>query len=128
MNCREYRMLPASFVWSLHKYYHITPVLCHLHWLPVKYRIIFTILLITLKCYKAYALRTYRISSPAITIVDIARLCCSNASLLRPFTCKTLATLGDSSFQVHAAPKLWNELARFIRDLTPLEAFKESVN
>ena len=39
----------ARQVFSLKKYYRITPALVTLHWLPVKYRIEFKPLLITLK-------------------------------------------------------------------------------
>ena len=34
---------------------HITQVLCNLHWLPVKYRIIYKILLMTYKCLRGLA-------------------------------------------------------------------------
>ena len=38
---------------------HITPVLCNLHWLPVKYRIIYKILLLTYKIRHVNATKSY---------------------------------------------------------------------
>ena len=39
----------ARLVTSTRKYDHITPILCELHWLPVKFRIHFKIFLLTFK-------------------------------------------------------------------------------
>lgn len=39
----------AKLITLSKKYDHVTPLLIELHWLPVEYRIIFKILLITLK-------------------------------------------------------------------------------
>ena len=40
----------ARLVSLSRKFNHITPILRELHWLPVKYRIIYKILLLTYKC------------------------------------------------------------------------------
>ena len=39
----------ARLITLSRKHEHITPILCNLHWLPINYRIIFKILLITYK-------------------------------------------------------------------------------
>ena len=39
----------ARIVTQTRKFYHITPVLFDLHWLPVSYRIVFKILLLVFK-------------------------------------------------------------------------------
>ena len=44
----------ARLVSLSRKYDHITPILHELHWLPVKYRIIYKILLLTYKCLRWY--------------------------------------------------------------------------
>ena len=41
----------ARLVTGTHKYDHITPVLKELHWLPVRFRIHYTILLLCFKCF-----------------------------------------------------------------------------
>ena len=40
----------ARLVSLCKKYEHITPILKGLHWLPIKYRIVYKILLLTFKC------------------------------------------------------------------------------
>ena len=48
----------ARLLMSCKKYDHITPVLINLHWLPVRYRINFKILLLTFKPSMAWHLAT----------------------------------------------------------------------
>ena len=49
---KEFSM--SQHVWALiHKFDHITPVLISLHWLPVRYRVIFKILLLVYKALHA---------------------------------------------------------------------------
>ena len=37
----------ARFIFMIPRFYHITPILCMLHWLPVEFRILFKIIIIT---------------------------------------------------------------------------------
>ena len=82
-----------------------TPLLCDLHWLPVKFRIEFKILLITFKGLKGLA-STYIDSLISIKSISRYDLRSSNDSLLLSYS-KPLfkATLGDRSF-TYAALKL----------------------
>ena len=41
-------------------------------------------------------------------------------------SCKSLSTLGDRSFKM-AAPKLWNDLPLFMRNISSVNAFKEAL-
>ena len=41
-------------------------------------------------------------------------------------SCKSLSTLGDGSFYM-AAPKLWNDLPLFIRNISSVNAFKKAL-
>jgi len=45
----------ARLLMSCKKYDHITPILINLHWLPVRYRINFKILLLTFKAFYGMA-------------------------------------------------------------------------
>ena len=45
----------ARLVCQQSRYCHITPLLFNVHWLPVKFRIVFKILLITFKALKGLA-------------------------------------------------------------------------
>ena len=102
---------------------HITPVLQNLHWLPVKERINFKILLTTYKAlhnlappYLSDLLEDYE---PPRTLRS------SDAGLLTVYKAKR-RTWGDRAFSV-AAPILWNELPKNIRDAPSLPTFKTAL-
>ena len=50
----------------------------------------------------------------------------NNGKLLNIPPCKSLSTLGDRSFYM-AAPKLWNDLPLFIRNISSVNAFKKAL-
>ncbi|XP_010792557.1 uncharacterized protein, partial [Notothenia coriiceps] len=96
---------------------HITPILQNLHWLPVRQRIHFKVLLITYKALNNQA-------PPYLT--DLLHhhtpsrcLRSSEANLLSIPTRTNHRTWGDRAFSV-AAPSLWNSLPQPIRDCTDL--------
>ena len=93
--------------------------------LPVKYRIIFKIILITFKAIHGLALAY--ISEP-ISVRDTRRydFRSNDGLLLAPCRGKTLTTLGDRSFHA-AAPKLWNDLPGSIRNTQSLNKFKKAI-
>lgn len=102
------------------RFEHITPVLASLHWLPIKSRIDFKILLLTFKALNGLAppylkdlLHPY---TPARTLRS------QNAGLLivpRVGKC----TVGGRAFS-HRAPLLWNALPIEVRGTDSLSAFK----
>ena len=100
---------------------HITPVLASLHWLPVKFRIDFKILLIT---YKAlHGLAPAYISELLSPYSTIRPLRSSRQNLLAvPHT--KLKTKGDCAFAA-LAPKLWNNLPISIRSANSVDCFKK---
>ena len=113
----------ARLIYRAHKFCHITPLLAELHWLPVRSRIHYKILLITFKIlhglspkYLSDLISIQQPSSYHLRRNDNGRL------LERP-SVKTKKTLGDRAFQV-AAPFLWNKLPRSARKATNLESFK----
>ena len=98
----------ARLVLKQTKFGHIAPVLSQLHWLPIKYRIEFKILLITFKAIHGMA--------PDYNCKLISRkkskgysLRSSKKVMLEVPKGKRLPTLGDRAF-CYAAPKLWNNL------------------
>ena len=99
----------ARLICQQSRFCHITPLLFDLHWLPVKFRIEFKILLITFKALKGLS-PTYIDSLISIKSTSRYDLRSSNDSLLLSYP-KPLskATLGDRSF-TYATPKLWNAL------------------
>ena len=98
-----------------------------LHLLPVKYRIIFKVLLITFKAIHGLA-PVYISELISIRDVSLSRYCLrlTNSLMLNYPALKSRKTLGDRSFFV-AAPKLWNELPSDIRDLNSINKFKTAI-
>ena len=109
---------------NIPRWEHITPVLHSLHWLPIKLRINYKILLLTFKALNRLApsyiqdlisikvKSTYNLRSNTDTILTIPR--------------KALKTLGDRAFCV-AAPTLWNKPPRNVHGINNLETFKASL-
>ena len=104
------------------RFCHITPVLCTLHWLPIKFRIEFKMLVIIFK--SIHGLSPVYISN-LISMKPQSNYCLrsNNELLLAPNVIKTKKTLGDRAFAA-AAPKLFNGLPREIRSTTNLNHFK----
>ena len=90
----------ARLIFQESRFCHITPLLKSLHWLPVKYRIVFKIILITFKAIHGLAPAYI---SELISVRDTRRydFRSNDGLLLAPCKGKTLTTLGDRSF--HAA-------------------------
>lgn len=99
---------------------HISPTLQQLHWLPVKYRIDFKILLLTFKALHSlappYLTDLLHIYTPSRTLRSSLSL-----SLVLPRI--RLKTMGARTFS-HAAPRLWNSLPLDIRNIDSLHTFK----
>ena len=107
-------------------YCHITNLLMELHWLPIKLRIQFKIVLIVFKIFKGFA-PSYL--SSLITRKPESRYNLRNSrdkTLLSYPSFKSKATLGDRAF-MFAAPKLWNNLPRDIRESSSINSFKSKL-
>ncbi|XP_072037136.1 uncharacterized protein [Amphiura filiformis] len=105
---------------------HMKPVLRQLHWLPVKKRIIFKILLITFKAIHGLAPDYIK---EIIVIRKPTRLLRSSSELLLqppPTIALKTASYGYRSFS-SAAPSLWNQLPSFIRSSQSVDQFKTSL-
>jgi hypothetical protein len=112
-------------VTSTRKYDHITPILRELHWLPVKFRIHFKLLLLTFKGLHGMAPK-YMVDLLVVK-VEGNYLLRSNDSIMLEFPKDTfLRSFGYRSFTV-AAPKLWNELPKEIRDISSISVFKNRI-
>ena len=112
--------LAAHLVTLTRRQEHITPILRSLHWLPVHYRIVLKIMLLTYKALNGLApdyikdLLKYNDSH--------CTLRSSNNRLLdEPRV--NLKTYGERAFSV-VAPRLWNKLSLQIRLSSSEAAFK----
>ena len=111
--------LAARVVTRSSKYSSITPTLKKLHWLPVKYRMIFKIVLLTFKALAPNYLKTLLQSyMPSRSLRSE-----TGNLLIMP---KARRKLGCHIF-TYASPKLWNELPVNIRTTTSLVALRSSL-
>ena len=113
----------ARLVTLTKKRFHITPVLIDLHWLPVKQRIDYKILVFTFKALNGL---TPSYLSDLLCAYTPARtgLRSTNRQLLHQP--RSHNSFGDRSFII-CAPKLWNQLPIQIRNSTCLSSFKSTL-
>ena len=113
----------ARLITRSSRYDHITKTLIYLHWLPIKERIQFKVLVTTFKVLHKLA-PTY-ISELLKQHVPSHSLRSSSKCLLHepPFN---LQTAGYHSFGV-AAPRIWNQLQDRIRSMDNLTTFKREL-
>ena len=94
----------ARVVCLVHKFDHITPVLCRLHWLPVRYRVTFKILLLVYKALhtKAPAYITRPLKAKPVGQYSLR----SDAQDLLVVPKTTWKTFGDRAFaKARQAPR-----------------------
>ena len=104
--CTIFFHAAARLISRTPKSHHITPVLQQLHWLPVKDRVSFKLLLLTFKAL--HGLAPIYISELIKPYNPSRSLRSSTLNYLSVPKSNT-ATYGDRCFSV-AAPKLWNSL------------------
>ena len=112
----------ARLLTNTPRYSHITPVMINLHWLPVKFRIIFKVNLLTFKAL--HGLAPAYLSDIMLFKGDSNYNLRSNFSYLlaRP-AIRSAKTTGDRAFSV-AAPFLWNSLPESLTAVSSVNIFK----
>ena len=116
----------ARLVYCAPKYCHVTPLLRELHWLPVRLRVDFKILLVTFKILHGVAPSYLK---DLVSVLPVSRYQLrrnNNGILLERSQLRTKKTLGDRALSM-AAPFLWNSLPLPIRQETSIDSFKRSV-
>ncbi len=103
---------------------HITPILKSLHWLPVRFRVDFKILMLT---YKALHGLAPQYLSALLTLYTPKRLLRSSQAGLLVVPQTRLRSVGDRAFSSYA-PRLWNALPLQIREAQNLSIFKSYLN
>ena len=101
---------------------HITPVLFALHWLPIRQRIQFKLVLLVYRC--THQLAPVYMTDLVVPYVPARSLRSADQNLL---TVKryNLERYGRRSFSV-AGPSLWNALPSDIRNSVSLPAFRST--
>ena len=115
----------ARLVTSTKKHEHITPILRSLHWLPLKKRIIFKILLMTFKVLNGLA-PSY-LSDLLVVQKPLRKLRSnSNNSICLSTPRYKTETYGKRAFS-SCAPRLWNLLPDGLRNSKDTESFKKQL-
>ena len=113
----------ARLITHTKKHEHITPVIRSLHWLPVRSRIIFKILLLVYKSIHglppAYLSELIKPYAPESNLRSGMK-----NQLIEPPT--RLVTFGDQAFY-KAGPTLWNKLPLHITSSPTLSHFKQNL-
>ena len=114
----------ARLIYKVPKFYHITPYLKDLHWLPVHARIKFKILTIVFKCIHGNG-PSYLSDLTCRKTVKRPGLRSQLGLLLEVPRTVSRATLSkaDGAFSI-ARPKLWNDLPAPIQNCTRFDIFK----
>ena len=103
----------ARLIFGKKKYESVSDILSTLHWLPIKERIYFKILLLVFKFFKN---KTPKYIDECLQISDL-----DNYLLYIP---RTKTPYGDRAFG-NCAPKLWNSLPLSIRCISTVDSFKK---
>ena len=105
----------AKMIYGKRKHDHVTPLLHELHWLPVRQRIIFKILLFVFKFFHnsipIYLMESLQVSERGQFVLKIPR---------------TNTPYGDRAFS-SCAPKLWNALPLHIRSSNSIYYFRKQL-
>ena len=113
----------AKFVLNLKRKDSSTEALITLHWLPIKFRIQFKILLLVYKCLygqsPSYSSELLELKSTTSRLG--LRSTCDRILLCVPFTKRK--TFVDRSFSI-AGPRLWHGLPKTIRESPNPDCFK----
>ena len=102
---------------------HITPTLIKLHWLPVKYRIEYKILLLVFKCVTGVA-PSYLASLIPLYIPGRSGL--RSASSNQRAKQITKKKYGDRAFS-NSGPHLWNNINLDLKNSPSIEVFKKDL-
>ena len=102
---------------------HMSPVLQQLHWLPIKFRIDFKILMLT---YKTLHNQAPDYISELLTLYRPSHALSSSCQMLLAVPKTKTKLHGDKSFAA-SAPRLWNALPVGIKNSESLNIFKSKV-
>ena len=106
----------AKVVYGLHKHDHLGDTLKNLHWLPIRERINYKILLLVYKSLNGMG---------PIYLQEMLKYANFNHSihLVEP---RVLTAIGERAFQ-KCGPKLWNGVPASIKDCSTLDGFKSKL-
>ena len=105
----------ARLIYGRRKYDHVSDLFAELHWLPIKQRIVFKLLLFVFKIFNGtaphYLETCLTVIDPTQRILNVPR---------------ALTAYGDRAFSI-SAPRLWNALPPELRQCESINYFKAHV-
>ena len=114
----------ARLTLKLKKTDHITPALKHLHWLPIKARIIYKL---CLHCHNFFLSASPAYFAELLSVYTPSRsLRSSNDKFLLTIPRTRTKTYGERSFK-YAAPTQWNSLPHHLRQQPSTQIFKRAI-
>ena len=109
---------------KISEHLHMSPHLSELHWLPVHYRVLYKINLLSFKCVHnmapSYLSKHIRIYAPVRTLRS------KSQQLLVENKTKNTGKYGRRAFS-NCAPDLWNKLPQSIRSCDNIDHFKSKL-
>ena len=114
--------MAARMITKTKKSEHISPILEELHWLPIRQRITYKVLLYVFKCVNscapAYLQELIQIYKPTRNLRSREQiLLVKHRSVLK---------VGERCFSI-AGPELWNSLPHYMRSIDTLQQFKKDL-
>ena len=107
----------ARLIYNKRKYDHATELLLELHWLPIKYRILYKIYLLTYKCiYPTLFAQPEELKSLVSVDSKFTRF-------IRLKVQRNNFRISDRAFLIYA-PKLWNQLPTALKNELNFPSFK----
>ena len=113
----------ARIITKTGRYEHITPSMIALHWLPVKHRVMYKVLLQTFKALNNQS--PFYIKDMLHPYKPQRELRSGNATFLQVPKTKT-GRYGDGCF-LKSAPVLWNNLPEALRKMEAIGTFKRAL-
>ena len=113
----------ARLVVQANRYSHITPILKQLHWLPIKQRIKYKILLTVFKCIMGKAPAYLQ---ELLVVKEMDRDLRSKNHTVLQSTSNSSKSWGDRAFSI-AGPRLWNRLPTRLKAIDSIEVFKKEL-
>ena len=114
----------ARLILRRSRFSRATPLLYELHWLPIRYRIDFKILLLTYKSQNLLAPKYLSdLLKPANRLNSLRN---SNDNTILHIDYTNHVTMGDCAFSIYA-PKLWNQLSTSLRHSRSISLFKSNL-
>lgn len=120
LNClKRVQNIAARVITRTKPFEKITPLFLKLHWLPVKQRIIFKILLFMYRCNRGiaptYLVELFKLYQPSRPLRSSNRFIYTQSVVKRSWGTRSFSSFG---------PQLWNKLPEEIKESTSITQFK----